>query len=70
MHPIKFFCEGVTYEAEYDFVGDDSIIVYLPDGTTRETWLRGLDPESAAKVHLKAYAQTLRKKKGSAAANT
>ena len=46
--------EGVTYSAEYS-IFDDTLVVYLPDGTTRETELRGLKPDSAAKIHLRAY---------------
>jgi len=46
--------EGVNYKAEYE-VFEDTLVVYLPDNTTRETELRGLKPESAAKVHLRGY---------------
>lgn len=31
------------YSASY-IVIDDNLTVYLPDGSSRETWLRGLSP--------------------------
>nr|AAG34726.1 unknown [Vibrio mimicus] len=37
-------------------VNGDTLEVYLPDGSSRSTELRGLSPESAAKIHLKVYA--------------
>ncbi|MDE1348374.1 hypothetical protein [Vibrio aestuarianus] len=37
-------------------VNEDTLEVYLPDGSSRSTELRGLSPESAAKTHLKVYA--------------
>ncbi|MDH5387626.1 MAG: hypothetical protein OEY06_04150 [Gammaproteobacteria bacterium] len=46
---------GKKYTAEY-FVSNDVLTVYLPDGSSRQTVLRGLNPESAAKPHLKSYA--------------
>ncbi len=46
--------EGITYSAEYSVSGD-SLTVYLPDGTSRRTELRGLKPESAARTHLMSY---------------
>lgn len=62
MQTIRYPYEGITYEAEWDFIDDDNIVVYLPDGP-RETWLRGIEPEGAAMVHLKAYAHTQLTKK-------
>ncbi|MDR2326428.1 MAG: hypothetical protein LBE51_13625 [Acidovorax sp.] len=61
MHTITCTHEGVTYEAEWDFVDDENIVVYLPDGP-KETWLRGLEPEAAAMTRLRAYAHTQHKK--------
>lgn len=46
--------EEVTYTAEYSIYGD-TLTVYLPDGSSIGTELRGLEPESAAKVHLRGY---------------
>ncbi len=45
---------GEIYSAEY-VVFDDALTVYLPDGSSRISELRGLDPKSAAVVHLKGY---------------
>lgn len=45
---------GKSVTAPYSVIGD-TLKVYLPDGTIRETELRGLDPESAAELHLRAY---------------
>lgn len=46
--------QGETVTASYE-VFDDELKVYLPDGSTRATLLRGLTPKAAAMVHLKAY---------------
>ncbi|OOF20055.1 hypothetical protein BZJ17_14150 [Salinivibrio sp. IB574] len=46
--------EGVVYTAEYS-IFDDVLTVYLPDGSTSDTELRGLKPESTARAHLRAY---------------
>lgn len=54
MNLVSLPFEGTTYEAEWNYVDDDNIVVYLPDGP-RETWLRGLDPEKAALRHLRTY---------------
>ncbi|MGE8318330.1 MAG: hypothetical protein ACN6OP_12800 [Pseudomonadales bacterium] len=61
MYSISYTYEGATYEAEYDFLDDDNIVVYLPDGR-KETWLRGLDPRQAAMRHLQIYAHAQHKK--------
>ena len=47
---------GTSYRAEYE-VFEETLVVYLPDGSTRETVLRGLKPNTAAMHHLRAYAQ-------------
>ena len=52
---LEIELNGKTYKAQYE-VFDDDLVVYLPDGTTRETWLRGLIPKSAARTHLVSYA--------------
>ncbi|WP_444925893.1 hypothetical protein ACJJI4_17075 [Microbulbifer sp. TRSA002] len=46
---------GHEISAEYR-VDDDILHVYLPDGDVRTTELRGLNPKSAAMMHLKSYA--------------
>ena len=46
--------QGETVTASYE-VFDDELKVYLPDGSTRTTFLRGLTPKAAAMVHLKAF---------------
>ena len=48
--------EGREYRAEYTVIGD-MLTVYLPDGTSRQTALMGLDPETAALTHLRSYAR-------------
>lgn len=47
---------GTNYRAEYE-VFDDTLVVYLPDGSTRETILRGLKSDIAAMHHLRAFVQ-------------
>lgn len=53
MGEISIEHEGQTYTAEYEVDGDD-LVVYLPDGSTRQTQLNGLSPASAARLHLRA----------------
>lgn len=53
--------EGETYSASYIQVGDE-LTVYLPDGSTRGTTLRGLDPEQAAATHLRGYIHSLKRR--------
>jgi len=50
---------GNTYKAEY-VVDEDTLTVFLPDGSCRVTELRGLKPTSAAMVHLKSYIKLAR----------
>lgn len=42
------------YVAEY-CIDNDLLTVYLPDGSIRQTELRGLIAHTAATVHLKSY---------------
>lgn len=42
------------YTAEY-IVSEDTLTVFLPDGSIRETELRGLKPETAVRTHLVAH---------------
>lgn len=51
---ISFEHEGTMYTGTYSVHGDE-LIVYLPDGSQRETILRGLDPEMAALTHLRGF---------------
>lgn len=62
MNEITYEFEGILYTAQYE-VFDDELVVYLPDGTTPSTALRGLKPDLAAMPHLVSYAknQTSRK---------
>jgi hypothetical protein len=52
---ISLEYNGKLYEAEYLVIGD-TLTVYLPDGSMGSTELRSLNPESAAKTHLRSYA--------------
>ncbi len=61
MQTTTFPFKGTTYEAEWDYIDDENIVVYLPNGP-RETWLRGLDPDAAARNHLRAYVLAQHKK--------
>lgn len=45
---------GKKYVAEYS-VENDLLAVYLPDGSIRQTELRGLIASTTAKNHLKSY---------------
>jgi hypothetical protein len=47
--------KGKVYTAEYSVI-EDTLTIYLPDGSARSTELRGLKPEFAAKTHLQSYA--------------
>jgi hypothetical protein len=45
------------YRAEYE-IFDDMLVVYLPDGTTRQTFLSGgIKPHIAAMTHLRSFAK-------------
>lgn len=57
MHEVKILSDGVEFVAMYETV-DDTLRVRLPDGSTRETELRGLKAEQAALTHLRAYVQS------------
>lgn len=53
--------EGISHTAEYEVCGD-TLTVYLPNGETRTTELRGLDAELAAVPHLQSYIKSLPQK--------
>lgn len=57
---IEYELNGITYKAEYN-VFDDTLVTYLPDGSSRTTELRGLKPESSALLHLKVYVKSISK---------
>lgn len=46
--------DGVEHTVTFT-VFNDTLTVLLPDGSQRSTELRGLDPISAARVHLRSY---------------
>ncbi len=54
--------DGVEYTAPY-LVQGDSLTVFLPNGDQRTTELRGIDPETAARPHLRSYINGILKKK-------
>ena len=58
MHEITYEFKGINYTAQYT-VDNDELVVYLPDGTTRSTMLRGLKPETAAMPHLISYVKSV-----------
>lgn len=49
---------GVTYSADYEAFGE-TLLVFLPDDSSRENPLLGRDPEEAALEHLMFYVHTL-----------
>ncbi|WP_256815408.1 MULTISPECIES: hypothetical protein [Pseudomonas] len=55
--------EGTTYSATYIVLGD-TMTVYLPDGSTRQTILRDLNPDHAAETHLRGYLSALKRSQG------
>ena len=61
MQEFTIIHEKVEYKGKYQIHGDTQI-TFLPDNTTRTTELRGLNPESAASVHLRSYVITQQKK--------
>ena len=54
MFEVKVEIDGKEHSAEFEIFGD-TLQVYLPDGTSRTTELRGLDPFHAAETHLRFY---------------
>jgi hypothetical protein len=46
--------DGVEYTVTY-IVYNDTLTALLPDGSQRTTELRGLNPISAARTHLRHY---------------
>lgn len=62
MTDITYTHYGIDYIAKYEVHGD-TIVVCLPDGSMRETVLRGLAPNGAAMTHLRCYAHDLKNKK-------
>lgn len=58
MHQITYEYEGIIYTAEYEVL-EDELVIYLPDGMTRSTVLRGLTPDLAAMPHLISYVKSL-----------
>jgi hypothetical protein len=55
MTEITLTENGKDYRAEYETF-DDTLVVYLPDGSTKQTILRGLKPHLAAMTHLRSFA--------------
>ncbi len=49
---------GVTYSADYEAFGE-TLLVFLPDDSSRENLLHGRDPEAAALECLLFYIHTL-----------
>lgn len=60
MFEAKIEIEDKEYAAEFE-VFSDTLQVYLPDGTSRTTELRGLDPFHAAETHLRFYVAALKR---------
>lgn len=56
MNEISIDHNGITYTAEFEVNGDE-LTVHLPNGESRTTVLRGMEPESAARPHLRSYAK-------------
>lgn len=54
MTEIEFDHNGIIHKATYEVI-DDTLIVSLPDGSTRETVLRGLHPSATAMTHLRSF---------------
>ncbi|MCP1456994.1 hypothetical protein [Pseudomonas kilonensis] len=59
---ITIEIDGVEHTALYS-VFNDTLTVSLPDGSQRWTELRGLNPISAAKFHLRVYLDSVAKQK-------
>ncbi|MGC3524789.1 hypothetical protein [Pseudomonas aeruginosa] len=60
-YEVSLEIDGVTYIAICMQHGDE-LVVFFPDGTERRTTLRELDPEHAAKSHLRGYIHALKHK--------
>ncbi len=60
MFEVKVEIDGKEYTAEFEVFGDTQQ-VYLPDGTSRTTELRGLDPFHSAENHLRFYVAALKR---------
>jgi len=58
MNEISVELNGVLHEASYEVIGD-TLIVFLPDGSQRQTTLNGnLKPKTTAIHHLRAFAHS------------
>lgn len=58
MHECIVTRNGVTYSADYEAFGE-TLLVFLPDDSSRENLLHGRDPEAAALECLLFYIHTL-----------
>ena len=54
MYEISIEVNGTSYNASYE-IFNDTLVVTFPDGSQRQTELRGLNPKSAARVHVLSY---------------
>lgn len=54
---ISIVVEGVEYSASYEVFGD-TLVVTLPDGSQRETELRGINIEQCCSIHLNSYVKS------------
>ncbi|WP_053842403.1 hypothetical protein [Paracidovorax avenae] len=56
MPTVTAKCEGTTYEAEYEFLDENTIAVALPDGTTSmPITVNTANPYLLAQTELRAY---------------
>lgn len=58
---ISVVVDGVEYSASYDVLGD-TLVVTLPDGSQRETELRGTNIELSCRTHLNSYIKRQKEK--------
>ncbi|HHQ4779536.1 TPA: hypothetical protein ACSP0C_003292 [Aeromonas veronii] len=65
---VSVVVEGVEYSASYEVFGD-TLVVTLPDGSQRETELRGINIEQCCRTHLNSYIKSEKEKGGEQKAN-
>ncbi|MGL6461812.1 hypothetical protein ACSZNG_23455, partial [Aeromonas hydrophila] len=60
---VSVVVEGVEYSASYEVFGD-TLVVTLPDGSQRETELRGINIEQCCRIHLNSYIKSEKERSG------
>lgn len=65
---VSVVVEGVEYSASYEVFGD-TLVITLPDGSQRETELRGINIEQCCRIHLNSYIKSEKERNDERKAN-